>query len=338
MKRQLLLLVSGLSDSVQVYKAINRYSGSEYKPTEETNSIINNLYQLLQFSIKQLLSVYVIEILIDFFGLVILKIIAYPLIILYFIENNVRSLIHISQITSNVQKFESDQQNRQYLIRQLQQARPGSGLANIIQDLKLTMQALIFSMILLIQTSILDILVLVVPDESILKFVLLNLDFIFYAVYISVGYYSLKTPYSEDFPYFLHIYFGYWVGYSLILSYFLNLMFTFPKLGIVFSIFQPYFLIRCFQIDPPERGQFDNVTLKEGVLMIWEDILGNKELDRSSYEVHLRAFNAQQNDYRKEARKSIGWFTIAKNIRPLIIEPLSKLFQTFMRIYYSIMS
>ena len=96
MKRQLLLLVSGLSDSVQVYKAVNRYSGAELKPCEETNSIINNLYQLLQFSIKQLFIVYLIEIIIDFFGLFIFKIIGYPIIILYFIENNVRSLIHIS--------------------------------------------------------------------------------------------------------------------------------------------------------------------------------------------------------------------------------------------------
>lgn len=137
------------------------------------------------------------------------------------------------------------------------------GFKTLVDQLKMTVNALIFSFLLLIQTSIIDLLVILFPNVPLFSFFLAQVDYLLYAVYITVGYYSLKIPYKEHLPFYFHQYFGYFVGYSVIVSYILNLLFVFPKLGIVFSIFAPICMLRAFEVDPPVKDVLELYSFKQ---------------------------------------------------------------------------
>lgn len=142
-------------------------------------------------------------------------------------------------------------------------AQEKKGSSTFVVQLKNILMALLFSMLLLVQTSVLDILYMLYPSVPYLSKILKHLDFLFYSVYLTTGYYSLKLPYREHLPYFFHQYIGYMMGYSLFLSYILNMNFTYPFLGLIFSLVAPAYLLQAFYLDPPYIGDINEKSLTQ---------------------------------------------------------------------------
>ncbi|CAD8170157.1 unnamed protein product [Paramecium pentaurelia] len=146
------------------------------------------------------------------------------------------------QITQTKIQYEKNlKQNRKILIYNLKRDN-NLGFSTKIYLIELTLQALLFSVLLLLQISLFDILVIILPENTSIQLIIKHKYYKFYQATVKTGCLLLKIPYSDHLPYYL-------IGYSVILSYFLNIYFSFPNLDIVYSILSPIFLLREFQID-----------------------------------------------------------------------------------------
>ncbi|CAD8185641.1 unnamed protein product [Paramecium pentaurelia] len=338
LKTQSILFLYGLFDSIQFMKGIRRYAFDVKE--KHCMDIQKYLKQAIEFAGIKLAIVFIIDLFVYLLGLlsipkpIILLIQIIP--ILLYLENNIRQLVYVGKITQTAIQYETNvKQNRQFFIYNLKRDN-NVGFSTIIDQIKLTLQALLFSFLLLLQTSLFDILVVILPENTLISLIIKHVDYLLYAVYITTGYISLKIPYQDHLPYYLHTYIGYLIGYSVILSYFLNVYFSFPKLGIIFSILSPICLMREFQIDAPLITEIEEKSFRENFDLLIKNFLGEEGIPRTSYEHHLKM---AENDkvYKTKLRKTIGWFTLARGLRPYVINPLNKAIIIFMKIYNSLL-
>ncbi|CAD8197447.1 unnamed protein product [Paramecium octaurelia] len=260
-KTQLILFLYGLFDSIQFMKGLRRYAND--KQDKYRIEIQKYLKQAIQFAAKKL----AIVVFIDLF-LYLLSLISIPKLFLmliqiisfvFYFENNIRQLVYVGKITQTAIQYETNvKQNRQFFIY------------NLKRDSNVGFSTLIIKKYINL-----------VDNQT--------LDYLLYAVYIyrvTTGYLSLKIPYQDHLPYYLHTYIGYLIGYSVILSYFLNVYFSFPKLCIVFSILSPICLLREFQIYAPLITEVEKKSFYLDILI--KNFLGEEGISRTSYEHHLK--------------------------------------------------
>ncbi|CAD8100752.1 unnamed protein product [Paramecium sonneborni] len=336
-KTQSILFLYGLFDSIKFMKGIRWYA---LDPQEKCCIEIKRyLKQAIEFASIKLAIIFLIDLLVYFLSLLsfpkLILLLIQIIPVLLYLENNIRQLVYVGKITQTAIQYETNvKQNRQFFIYNLKRDN-NVGFSTIIDQIKLTLQALLFSLLLLLQTSLFDILVIILPENTIISLIIKHVDYLLYAVYITTGYISLKIPYQDHLPYYLHIYIGYLIGYSVILSYFLNVYFSFPKLGIVFSILSPICLLREFQIDAPLITEIEEKSFSENIDILIKNFLGEEGIPRISYEQHLKM---AENDklYKTKLRKTIGWFTLARGLRPYVINPLNKAIILFMKVYNSL--
>lgn len=66
--------------------------------------------------------------------------------------------------------------------------------------------------------------------------------------------------------------------------------------------------------------------------MMVEDFYENN-VDRQSFISHLKNYHSQDTTYKRRSKTTIGWFSLAKGIRPYVIYPLNNLILKFMKLY-----
>lgn len=66
-----------------------------------------------------------------------------------------------------------------------------------------------------------------------------------------------------------------------------------------------------------------------------KEFLGEEGLPRTSYEHHLKEAEGNK-EYKIKLRKTIGWFTLAKGVRPYVINPLNKAIIICIKVYNSL--
>ncbi|CAK88738.1 unnamed protein product (macronuclear) [Paramecium tetraurelia] len=336
-KTQSILFLYGLFDSIQFMKGLRRYAFD--KQDKYCIEIQKYLKQAIQFAAKKLATIIFIDFIVYLLSLLSIPKLFLMLIqiisVVFYLENNIRQLVYVGKITQTAIQYETNvKQNRQFLIYNLKRDN-NVGFSTLIDQVKLTLQALLFSFLLLLQTSLFDILVIILPENTLIQLIIKHLDYLLYAVFITTGYLSLKIPYQDHLPYYLHTYIGYLIGYSVILSYFLNVYFSFPKLGIVFSILSPICLLREFQIDAPLITEIEEKSFRENLGILIKNFLGEEVISRTSYEHHLKMAENDK-EYKLKLRKTIGWFTLARGLRPYVINPLNKAIIIFMKTYNSL--
>lgn len=69
--------------------------------------------------------------------------------------------------------------------------------------------------------------------------------------------------------------------------------------------------------------------------LLVNDFLGEEGILRTSYEHHLKLAENDKN-YKAKSKKTIGWFTLAKGVRPYVINPLNNAIVLCLKIYNSL--
>lgn len=207
--------------------------------------------------------------------------------------------MYIQKITTLAVKIEVDiKENNEYLIYVVE------GFQNTMiffEKVNLIIKALLFSIILLVQTSVLDIVILLIPGGQIKGLVIVTSWFL-YSVYISVGLYSLKIVYQNHLPYYFHRNIAYLGGLFFFWSVVLLNYSGFPYLGLCLSLLTPVYLLQVMRHDPPFYGTPPAEL---------EPHTGT--LDRRSYRYHIYHINKDRDPrYREASQNMRGWFVIPR--------------------------
>lgn len=181
---------------------------------------------------------------------VVCNLVVWPLVLMLYVENILRQVIYISWIVENALVVETEvNKETSYYVYSLKDKKLES--ASVFDQINFALRALLFSLILLLQTVVIDVLYVAVPISPIF-----HVDNFFYSVYLSVGFLALKIPYQDHLPYYFHSNIAYLGGYSMLLTYILNSYFAFPYLGVLLSILTPFFVLAAFYTDPPDTTAY----------------------------------------------------------------------------------